>query len=199
MTNKADLIYVGKRIAQARNELGLSQKQLAHHLGVSWEMISRYERGVSNSLPQLFNLARYLKKPTDYFVQQDSLEQPLTVAETFSPPLMEKLFAPMLTTPRDYNLWRRQGSYSGIYTVPLWLSQLGEIWVVETRWCQIETPLVPSDGLLFVSVDRVSAEQKIAVMLTKELFRVTTAPTGRSKLDQKLLAGYVVAEERRFI
>lgn len=52
---------IGARIRRERIKKGWSQQQLAKRVGVTWEMISRYERGVSSPLKQLFPIAEALE------------------------------------------------------------------------------------------------------------------------------------------
>ncbi len=58
---------IGVQIKKARQELGLSQEQLGTKLGVTWEMISRYENGRSSARKYLVQLAQVLEKPVSYF------------------------------------------------------------------------------------------------------------------------------------
>lgn len=52
--------YIGENIKIYRERLNLTQQQLADKIGKTWEMISRYERGVSSPLNQLESLAQAL-------------------------------------------------------------------------------------------------------------------------------------------
>jgi len=51
---------IGSRIRVFRKKRGLSQQELARKVGVTWEMISRYERGKSSALQKISELARAL-------------------------------------------------------------------------------------------------------------------------------------------
>jgi len=58
--------YIGENIKIYRERQNLTQQQLADKIGKTWEMISRYERGVSSPLNQLESLARALNtNPSD--------------------------------------------------------------------------------------------------------------------------------------
>ena len=58
--------YIGENIKIYRERLNLTQQQLADKIGKTWEMISRYERGVSSPLNQLDSLAKALNtSPAD--------------------------------------------------------------------------------------------------------------------------------------
>lgn len=58
--------YIGENIKIYRERQNLTQQQLADKIGKTWEMISRYERGVSSPLNQLESLAKALNTtPSD--------------------------------------------------------------------------------------------------------------------------------------
>lgn len=52
---------IGKQIKQYRSLNNLTQQQLADKIGVTWEMISRYERGTSSAMQKIEQLAKALK------------------------------------------------------------------------------------------------------------------------------------------
>ncbi len=58
---------IGIQIKKARMEKGLSQEELGEKLGVTWEMVSRYENGRSSARKYLAQLSEILDKPIAYF------------------------------------------------------------------------------------------------------------------------------------
>jgi len=52
---------LGNAIRTIRRKKGLTQQQLGHKAGVTWEMVSRYERGLSSALPRLEILGKALR------------------------------------------------------------------------------------------------------------------------------------------
>lgn len=65
--------YVGSRIRERRVMLGLSQQQMAHLIGVTYQQAHKYERGINRiSAGRLFEIARVLRVPVSYFF--DGLE-----------------------------------------------------------------------------------------------------------------------------
>lgn len=59
---------VGARIRIRRRELGLSQEQLAHHLGLTFQQVQKYERGTNRvSSSKLYETAQLLKVKVGFF------------------------------------------------------------------------------------------------------------------------------------
>ena len=56
-----DFNYIGENIKIYRKRKKLTQQELGERIGKTWEMISRYERGISSPLNQLQNIADTLE------------------------------------------------------------------------------------------------------------------------------------------
>lgn len=62
--------FVGGRIRERRVMLGLSQQQMAHLIGVTYQQAHKYERGINRiSAGRLFEIARVLRVPVSYFFE----------------------------------------------------------------------------------------------------------------------------------
>ena len=62
--------YVGTRIRERRVMLGLSQQQMAHLIGVTYQQAHKYERGINRiSAGRLYEIARVLRVPVSYFFE----------------------------------------------------------------------------------------------------------------------------------
>ncbi len=74
-------IEIGKRVRQARVAAGLSQTQLGVQLGVSFQQVQKYEKGVNRiGGGRLYRIARVLGvKVTYFFDDVDHLLDPETV------------------------------------------------------------------------------------------------------------------------
>ncbi len=60
--------YVGHRIRVRRKMLGISQSELGDALGVAFQQLQKYERGVNRiSASKLHSIARLLNVPVSYF------------------------------------------------------------------------------------------------------------------------------------
>ena len=61
--------YIGERIREARIAAGLSQEDLAHMLGISYQQIQKYERGHNRiSGLRMGRLMTALNRPFTYFI-----------------------------------------------------------------------------------------------------------------------------------
>ncbi len=73
-------IHVGKRLRLRRSVLGFSQEYVGKKLGVTFQQIQKYERGVNRvGSSRLYDFARILKVPVAYFFE--ALEEPQGFAE----------------------------------------------------------------------------------------------------------------------
>ena len=68
--NPLDL-HVGSRVRLQRMLLGMSQEKLGEHLGLSFQKVQKYEKGVNRiGASRLFDLARVLGVPVQFFYDQ---------------------------------------------------------------------------------------------------------------------------------
>ncbi|WP_273721609.1 MULTISPECIES: helix-turn-helix domain-containing protein [unclassified Bartonella] len=81
-------ISVGKKIRCRRRMMGLSQKALGHHLGVSFQQIQKYEKGINRvGAGRLQEIANILDVPIHFFYMDIATKETLSqqsYAEIFS-------------------------------------------------------------------------------------------------------------------
>jgi transcriptional regulator with XRE-family HTH domain len=110
------MIYkdIGKKIQKAREELGLSQDELASRLGYTQAALSNYELGKRRLyLANIEQIARELNKPLSYFLEEPAVathaEQEVPPDETISGVI--QLLSELPPEERKYLLeyikWRR--------------------------------------------------------------------------------------------
>jgi transcriptional regulator with XRE-family HTH domain len=81
-------VHVGKRIRDRRKAVKISQEKLAEHLGLTFQQVQKYEKGVNRvSASKLYEIAAALNASIDYFFRGlTDPTQPLGgVAETADP------------------------------------------------------------------------------------------------------------------
>lgn len=74
-------IYVGSRIRFRRNFLGLSQEKLGEQLGITFQQIQKYEKGMNRvGASRLQAISEILKVPISFFFEE---HETLKVANDF--------------------------------------------------------------------------------------------------------------------
>jgi len=64
-------VHVGQRLRVRRSLLGLSQEKLAEAIGLTFQQIQKYERGINRiSAGRLFQFSKILDVPVAYFYDQ---------------------------------------------------------------------------------------------------------------------------------
>jgi transcriptional regulator with XRE-family HTH domain len=77
--SRADVIdaHVGRRLRLRRNLLGLSQEKLAESIGLTFQQVQKYERGVNRvSASKLFYISQALHVPVSFFFEDMSADYP---------------------------------------------------------------------------------------------------------------------------
>jgi transcriptional regulator with XRE-family HTH domain len=70
-------VAVGRRLRQARLLAGLSQEELGHGIGVSFQAVQKYEHGENRlSASRLFRAAKFLGRPIAFFFDEAQGELP---------------------------------------------------------------------------------------------------------------------------
>ncbi|MEQ9694644.1 helix-turn-helix transcriptional regulator [Shimia sp. SDUM112013] len=63
-------VHVGKRIRQRRWLTGMTQQQLAQHVGIKFQQIQKYETGANRvSASRLWDIAEALDVPVSFFFE----------------------------------------------------------------------------------------------------------------------------------
>jgi transcriptional regulator with XRE-family HTH domain len=76
-------VEVGRRLKRRRTLLGMSQERLGELLGVTYQQVQKYERGVNRiGSSRLYDICRILDVPVSYFFD----EVPTQAPPTYQPP-----------------------------------------------------------------------------------------------------------------
>jgi len=82
-------IQVGNRVRIRRMLIGMSQERLGDLLGLTFQQVQKYEKGVNRiGAGRLFEVARILNVPVDFFYEGVNAP-PLGAGEGEGPPVME--------------------------------------------------------------------------------------------------------------
>src|SRR3990170_4836967 len=64
-------VHVGTRVRLRRMLLGMSQEKLGEHLGLTFQQVQKYEKGVNRiGASRLFDLAKVLGVPVQFFYDE---------------------------------------------------------------------------------------------------------------------------------
>jgi transcriptional regulator with XRE-family HTH domain len=88
---------VGNRVRLRRMLIGMSQEKLGEALGLTFQQVQKYEKGVNRiGAGRLFDVARILGVPITYFYEDVALERgaPGFAEDNGSPPVIEFLSSP---------------------------------------------------------------------------------------------------------
>ena len=106
-------IHVGSRVRLRRMMQGISQDKLGEELGLTFQQVQKYEKGVNRiGASRLFDIARVLEVPVQFFYDDfgDGPETMIGFAET-NPKAEEKSdFMQLLSTPEGVQLCRAYSS-----------------------------------------------------------------------------------------
>ena len=65
-------VYAGEMLRYRRQELGLTQKQLAEYTGVTFQQIQKYEKGMNRiGVSRLSDFASFLEVSVSYFYEEE--------------------------------------------------------------------------------------------------------------------------------
>jgi transcriptional regulator with XRE-family HTH domain len=81
-------VHVGSRIRLRRTLLGMSQERLGEALGLTFQQVQKYERGVNRvGASRLFDLSRVLDVPISFFFD----DLPDSLANSLDPPMNRRV------------------------------------------------------------------------------------------------------------
>lgn len=64
-------VHVGSRVRLRRMLLGMSQEKLGEHLGLTFQQIQKYEKGINRiGASRLFDLSKVLSVPVQFFYEE---------------------------------------------------------------------------------------------------------------------------------
>ena len=73
-------VHVGARVRLRRMLLGMSQEKLGEHLGLTFQQIQKYEKGINRiGASRLFDLSQVLGVPVQFFYEEAPTGEPQPV------------------------------------------------------------------------------------------------------------------------
>ena len=100
-------VHVGRRLRLRRTLLGMSQERLAHLLGLTFQQIQKYERGVNRiGSSRLYELGQILDVPISFFF--DDMADGGRAPHALMPGLAEDAPGFAFDGPRELQLDKRE-------------------------------------------------------------------------------------------
>src|SRR5262245_52856916 len=98
-------IHVGSRVRLRRMLLGMSQEKLGEHLGLTFQQVQKYEKGVNRiGASRLFDLAQVLGVPVQFFYDDAPSDEGQAAATGFADRPPESFVVDFLTTREGLEL-----------------------------------------------------------------------------------------------
>jgi transcriptional regulator with XRE-family HTH domain len=127
---------VGENIRKFRKRLKLTQDELADRVGVTWEMVSRYERGQNSPMNKLSSIAEALSVSIGDLVDVGN-------ENVYQIPLFVRMPKDMIFSKENTQVY---------YISPTWIIKLDpESFAIDSSLVESSTYISNKGGLLFIS------------------------------------------------
>lgn len=165
---------IGKQIKFYRIERNLTQQELADKIGTSWEIISRYERGINNPYKKLDSILKALNISLEEFFDN---KKELIINEI---PLFTNI-------PKNFEFSRKTTSF--FYTCPKW------VYKADPEAFAIDTSLLnrTQQGVYYISKNTYPYKKHTVLYQKEKKLQID------SFKNQKRFIGVVLAEEIKLI
>ncbi|MBI2357240.1 helix-turn-helix transcriptional regulator [Candidatus Dojkabacteria bacterium] len=170
---------VGRKIKDYRQKSEMTQQELADKIGVTWEMVSRYERGLSSPFSRIDRISEVFNIPSHQLLQKDNNASEYKFYEV---PLFTSLPESKMFLPSETKLF---------YSAPKWIHEIGvTVFAVESKLIKNSTIDIRDNGIVYVS-SKVISDKGIYLNIENGSFRFTDRSDGA--------VGQVLAQEIRYI
>lgn len=181
---------IGEQIRFFRKRKNLTQQQLADKIGVTWEMVSRYERGTSSPMDKIYQISDALETEIRNFLDSDSdkIKKGIVILEDNLAPFFDSI-------PSDYIFTKEKAKL--YYTVPDWiLLKDKKCFVINTSFVEIRTIQIKKSGPLFIGPSILPDKDSIILAFDSKTFYIDTS----SNVPQShKFIGTVLAQEIRLV
>jgi transcriptional regulator with XRE-family HTH domain len=171
---------VGGKIKEYRHKQEMTQQDLADRVGVTWEMISRYERGLSSPFSRIESISEALNIPSYQLLQNSNNASEY---KYFEVPLFTSIPTNNEFKPSNTKLY---------YSAPRWIYELDTyVYAIESRLLKVGTlDIRDGSGVIFVTSSIIS---------NKGIFieNINNSLTITDSIKNAI--GQVVAQEVRFV
>lgn len=177
---------VGEQIRKYRRRKGLTQQQLGKQVGVTWEMVSRYERGASSPMTKITEIADALSVSViELFTNEEN-----TLYDSSSATRVP-LF---VSIPSRFDFGSKVGYY---YAAPEWIKQTDDsAFAIDPNIVETKSVQISSMGPIYISPSyKISKSNLVLFRDGKSL----VIDSFSKSIDPTTILGVVLAQERRFV
>ncbi len=191
---------IGRKIKQARVEAGLSQAALGEKIGVTWEMISRYENGRSSPHKYLEEMSEILHKPLVYFVDDETYFRQSELGDKVNDVMMGyssgvSYMAPLFDTYEEFQQEGAQSTRSLRYVVPAWVAQkFRKVFVFRTNDIDVSEIGLSASDVLIATADFEDNDGKYCLYYEKTKRKMYVSKENKSGT----CLGKLIYAEKRF-
>lgn len=177
--------YIGENIRIYRERRKLTQQQLADKVGVSWEMISRYERAASSPLSKIHRIADALDVKESQLLEEH-IPHGLGF-EDLRIPLFVNMPSPARFVPSQTHYF---------YISPEWIvKNYRDVIAIDTNIVKFDNEDWNRHGILFVTTDKSNKKGEYVILKRYDSLYMKRY-TGNDKDE---ILGIVLAQEIRHV
>ena len=192
---------IGIQIKKARAEAQITQSELGKKIGVTWEMISRYENGKSSPRKNLENIAEVLGKPIQYFFGveevpiKEEIKRLTNLLEKKGEDLGRGAEVPLIEDLEDYDLDQSLSLTKQSYTSPSWIySNFGNVFALKLDKVHSDVVNIGRGDVGYLTRDMVPEVGNYVLIKDRNIFRIDRYV----KMLEGVLA-VLIAVEKRYV
>ena len=166
---------IGENIRKYRNRLNLTQDELADKVGVTWEMISRYERGQSSPMNKLDKISDSLGISISDLISKDETNY-------YEIPLFTRI-------PKDFIFSKENTTL--YYSCPKWLIKIDPgVFSIDLNIVDKSKYRYSDTGYLFISPNVEIKDSELVLVINNNLLKIE-----KFEYNNQQVLGKVMIEE----
>lgn len=190
---------IGIQIKKARAEAQITQSELGGKIGVTWEMVSRYENGKSSPRKNLEKIAEVLGKPIQYFFGveevpiKDEIKRLTDLLERKGEDIGRGAEVPLLDYLEEYNLEQSLDLTKQTYTCPSWVfSNFKNVFALKLDQVHSEVVNIGSGDIGYLSSTINPEVGNYVLVKDRNVLRIERF----SKFQEEVVAVLIAVEKR---
>lgn len=178
---------IGRQIRNYRQIREMTQQQLAEKLGVRWEMVSRYERGITSPMSRIGEISEALDVGISELLQNSNNPNSLYDGD-------HSARIPLYTSiPEKFNFVDTQTQY--VYSAPEWILKIDkEAFVIESSIVKINATRLYPTGPIYISPNTKPDTDDLCLFVDNAILKIDKFENISAKVR---IIGVVLAQENR--